>query len=405
VFFTESTFRARKFTSAAPSLDAQTAVQLMLWGLAGLLGFLCGGLASRNIKGPTAICAIFLLLMLGSVSYSPGMKLTAVSAIGYGAFFAFALALRERCSDREILTGIGAGLSLLVLSAPILYFAHKEPSESLLESSNEGRIHGLTPHAGGLGALAALLIIISISILKSEDLGRWARRLWKLIALGSFGVVGLALAKTSIIALGISGLAMWWRRSAVLRALSPLWMLLVIAVGAAVEVVGVDSLVPHAVIQAVSRGTGSNLSFETLTGRLRIWMYVIGRIEQSPIFGYGFNTGRYVIRKWGTFVVIHCHSMYLQCLLYLGIVGFVFFLIMIAYLAVGFARRPLLWRDWIGIYLLILGLAEQSAFSNLPSTLTLCWFLVMAALRPRAPSGVAAPVPYSADSNAAATSH
>ena len=366
----------------------------MFWGLAGLLGFFCGGLASRNIRGPTAICAIFLLLMLGSVSYSPGMLLTAVSAIGYGAFFAFALALRDRCSDREILTGVGAGLSLLVLSAPFLYFAHAEPSESLLESSNEGRIHGLTSHAGSLGALAALLIIISISLLKSGDLGRWGKRLWKLIALGALGVVGLALAKTSIIALVISGLAMWWRRSAVLRMLSPLWLLLMLVVGGAIEVVGLDSLVPVAVTQALSRGNGSNLSFETLTGRLRIWTYVIGRIEQSPIFGYGFNTGRYVIRKWGTFVVIHCHSMYLQCLLYLGIVGFVLFLIMIAYLVVGFARRPLLWRDWIGIYLLIVGLAEQSAFSNLPSTLTLCWFLVMAALRPRVPSDGTAPVTY-----------
>jgi O-antigen ligase len=94
-------------------------------------------------------------------------------------------------------------------------------------------------------------------------------------------------------------------------------------------------------------------------------------------------------------VVIHCHSMYLQCLLYLGIVGFAFFVIMIAYLVVGFARRPLLWRDWLGIYLLILGLAEQSALSNLPSTFTLCWFLVMAALRPRVtPDAAPAPASY-----------
>ena len=52
----------------------------------------------------------------------------------------------------------------------------------------------------------------------------------------------------------------------------------------------------------------------------------------------------------------------------------------IGYVIVGFARRPVLWRDWIGFYLLLWGIAEQGALTNLPSVFSLVWFLAMAAL-------------------------
>ncbi len=386
VFFTESTFRTRKFSAAGPSIDAQILVQLIFWGLAGSVGFLCGGLAPRNIKGPTAICALFIFVMLVSTSYSPGMRLTAVSAIGYSAFFVFALAMRRHCSDREILTGVGLGLSVIVLSAPILFFAHAEPAKALQESATGERIHGLAEHAAGLGALAAMLIIVSISILRIGGLGRWGARMWKFVAIGSVIVLGLAFAKTAIIGLFASGLLMWWRRRPLLRALSPIWIVSTIAVVGTVAAVGINSLLPKSITHFLSRGHGSANDVGTLTGRTRLWEVVIGRIERSPLFGYGWNTGRFeIFDKSSRFPQIHTHNMYLQCLLYLGIVGFILFAAMIVYFLVGFARRPLLWRDWIGIYLLIQGLAEQGALTNMPTTYTLVWFLVMASLRPPEP--------------------
>lgn len=384
VFFTEATFRTRKFSAAAPSIDAQILAQLMIWGLAGLLGFLSGGLSLRNIKGPTLICALFIFLMLLSAGYSPGMRLTAVSAIGYGAFFVFALAMRRHCSDREILTGLGIGLSLIVLSAPILFFAHAEPAKALQENATgQQRIHGLAEHAAGLGALAAILVIASVSILQNGGLSRWVARMWKFIAIGAIIVLGLAFAKTAIIALVVSGLLMWWRRRPLLRALSPVWIVSVITVVGTVAAVGLDNLLPKSIVHFLSRGHGSSNDVGTLTGRTRLWEVVIAKIERSPLIGYGWNTGRYeIFDKASKFPQIHSHNMYLQCLLYLGIIGFILFAAMIVYVLVGFARRPLLWRDWIGLYLLILGLAEQGSLTNMPTTFTLLWFLVIASLRP-----------------------
>src|SRR5579883_1331812 len=150
VFFTEATFRARKFSSSAPSVDAQVLLQLLVWGVAGLMGVLYGGLSPRRLRGPTLVAAAFLLLMLLSVTYSPTPKLTLVSSVGYCAFFAFALALQRRQNEGAMLKSVASGLALIVLTAPILFFAHKEPAETVVAGSNEGRIHGLAEHAAGL---------------------------------------------------------------------------------------------------------------------------------------------------------------------------------------------------------------------------------------------------------------
>jgi O-antigen ligase len=394
VFFTDATFRTRKFTAAATSIDAQVALQLLFWGLAGLVGFLTGGLSPRNFKGPTAVCALFILLMLVSTAYSPGVRFTAVSSIGYMSLFVFAIAMRRQLSDREILTGVGLGLSVIVLTAPLLFFAHAEPAKALQESaSGQQRIHGLAEHAAGLGALSAMLIIISISILQIGGLGPWTRRMWRCIAFGSFVVLGLAFAKTAIIALTASGLLMWWRRKAFLRALTPLWVASVGAVVGLIAVVGIHGLLPQSIIHLLARGRGSSNDVGTFTGRTRLWEVAIRKIEHSPLFGYGWNTGRFeIFDKASRFPQIHTHNMYLQCLLYLGALGFVLFAAMIVYVLAAFARRPLLWRDWIAISRMILGLAEPSSLTNMPTTFTLLWFIVIAALRPREAEAEAQPV-------------
>lgn len=388
VFITESTFRTRKISAAAPTLDPQVLAQLTVWGLAGLLGFMSGGLAPRNIKGPTAVCALFIFVMLLSAAYSPEMRLTAVSAIGYGAFFAFALAMRRHCSDREILTGLGIGLSLIVLSAPIFFFAHAEPAKPVQEAmTGQQRIHGLAEHAAALGALSAALVIVSVSLVRMEGVSRGGARMWKVVACGAVIVLALAFAKTAIIALCVSGLLMVWRRKPLLRALTPIWVVGGAAFVSIVAAVGIDNILPRSIVHLLSRGRGSSNDVGTLTGRTRIWELVIGKIKHSPLFGYGWNTGRVeIFDKASRFPQIHSHNMYLQCLLYLGIVGFVLFATMIVYVLAAFARRPLLWRDWIGIYLLILGLAEQSSLTNMPTAYTLLWLLVIASLRPPSPT-------------------
>jgi exopolysaccharide production protein ExoQ len=394
VFVTEATFRTRKITAAAPAIDAQILAQLTIWGLAGLAGLLSGGLAPRNLKGPTAVCALFIFVMLLSAGYSPGMRLTAVSAIGYGAFFAFALALRRHCSDRQILTAVGIGLAAIVLSAPLLFFAHAEPAKALQENmTGQQRIHGLAEHAAALGGLAAALVIVSVSLLRMEGQSRWGARLWRLVAILAAVVLCLAFAKTAIIALCGSSLLMVWRRKPLLRALSPLWIGGGAAFVAIVAAVGIDNLLPRSIVHLLSRGHGSSNDVGTLTGRTRIWELVISRIERSPLIGYGWNTGRFeIFDKASRFPQIHSHNMYLQCLLYLGVIGFVLFAAMIVYTLAAFARRPLLWRDWIAIYLLTLGLAEQSSLTNMPTAYTLLWFLVIASLRPAEPSPQRTPV-------------
>jgi exopolysaccharide production protein ExoQ len=61
-----------------------------------------------------------------------------------------------------------------------------------------------------------------------------------------------------------------------------------------------------------------------LTGRIPLWIQVLGLIRQNPYFGYGFLSFQDVTQSaWGA---MHAHNDYLQQWFTLGIVGFVLFL-------------------------------------------------------------------------------
>jgi exopolysaccharide production protein ExoQ len=62
---------------------------------------------------------------------------------------------------------------------------------------------------------------------------------------------------------------------------------------------------------------------ETLTGRLGIWAFVLGRALEQPWLGHGFHSFRNVIPPFGSFEAWHAHNEVLQQFYTYGVLGIV----------------------------------------------------------------------------------
>jgi hypothetical protein len=62
---------------------------------------------------------------------------------------------------------------------------------------------------------------------------------------------------------------------------------------------------------------------ETLTGRLGIWVFVLGRALEQPWIGHGFHSFRNVIPPFGSFEAWHAHNELLQQFYTYGVLGIV----------------------------------------------------------------------------------
>ena len=383
VFITESSFRTRQF-AVSVTLDWQVALQLAVWGFAGIFGILLGAIGSANLRRPIGFgFALFLLLMIFSGLYAPpAVRLGAfASAIGYVTFYAFALGVARHLTERQAWLGVALGLAADVLSAPFLFVAHLEPGGDLQESTDQGRMHGFLSHSGELGTDAALLCIFALLIAtRSERKGRWYA-----LAAVSFVIIILSTGKTGLAALFVSGGIIWWRRNLVLRALTPVWAAAGLFFGFLMATVGLQNLIPNGVLELVSR-SGHASDALTMTGRTKIWSFAFDRWLDRPFMGWGWNSGRFII--FGFFqgwTILQFHSMYLNCLVYLGAVGLLVFLVVLLYRLVPFFSNPDFTWDWLYLFILVEGLAEQGALSDKPTVHSFVFMLCLLSFAHRSP--------------------
>lgn len=126
---------------------------------------------------------------------------------------------------------------------------------------------------------------------------------------------------------------------------------------------------------------------ETLTGRLGIWAFVLGRAVEQPWIGHGFHSFRNVIPPFGSFEAWHAHNEVLQQFYTYGVVGIVLLvgtygsLWRYAKRVAGPAVRPLVTS--LLIFVAVRGLADTENFDlSLPLWLITVLSLALAAGKP-----------------------
>jgi len=184
--------------------------------------------------------------------------------------------------------------------------------------------------AGAFWAMLAALILVR-------------QKRYKILLLGAAGIVAFGQALTG----GRAGYAAWVLTGLILGLFK--WRKYLILIPAAIIII---YFAFPGVFQRVLTGfgekdvTGQEVinQYELTSGRAQIWPYVIDKIEESPVVGYGRlamrRTGltEYLGAKFGSSEAFpHPHNLYLEAMLDNGVLGalpiFIFFIVVISYSA------------------------------------------------------------------------
>jgi O-antigen ligase len=133
-------------------------------------------------------------------------------------------------------------------------------------------------------------------------------------------------------------------------------------------------------LMSVSR-SGDASEVLTLTGRTDLWSFVLGKVAERPLFGYGFNSAETVLsRDWygNADAGYSAHNVLLQSLLTVGIVGTLPFALVYALLIHRWlTEQQQTLASYLTPYLMILGITEIH-IASMPVLLSLVVFLAMA---------------------------
>lgn len=375
LFVTIGNFRSRAW--ADKSLDWQVLLKGLMWLTAGAVGAVHLPRTRSMLATPRVLAgALFITVLVISTLWSAAPGYTLMSAGAYACLFLFALTLTHRLDERELLLAVAVGLGAIVVPSLLL-----APVANSLAGASPGstgaldnRLAGISDHPIGLAETSALFILACGALLPKVT-----RRRWLLVAM-----IGAALAAIFLSQSRMPGIAMLaaiaivtiYRRGA-WSALLPVALLVGTAIALVVVSYGFDALIPRDVLRLVSR-SGSVQEVATLSGRLRVWDVVLAQIAVSPWFGHGHATGQVVLLPhFEAWSLVHAHNLFLQSLLYVGIIGTLPLAIAVLGQIGAFFRAPNLFRDVIIFYTLIIGVTETSLLSNLPGAQSLLWMVAL----------------------------
>lgn len=375
MFLTDASFRARSW--ADKSVDAQLLIKGAVWLGCGLVGMIRMSRAGWLLGRPPALFTLlFMVLLFASALWSPIPSYTMVSALAYSLMFLFGMAAAEVLDERHFLYALALGAGLVVLpSLAIAPFAMGLTPPSPGSTGTADRLRGLTDHPIPLAEIGALFTF-AVTVLWSRARGFAPRLgLGLLVVMGAATVV-LTQSRTPPLAMVVAAIAFLAYRRGGAVLLLPTLTLTLGTVFLVESMGGLANVLPADLLEGISR-SGNSKEVLTFSGRMAIWSNVLDRIAQAPILGYGHATGMVLFKSFVRWKITHAHNLYLQALLYTGVIGFS--LLMGAFLCQlrMFATQPSPVRDILVLYIMLKGLTEQSVLSNMPSGTVAVWMVTV----------------------------
>jgi exopolysaccharide production protein ExoQ len=312
--------------------------------------------------------------------WAQDFDLTAKRLMSFAILCVVAVAVVRRFSLRQILmwTLFTTVLFLLVALALELVSGAFRPFVPGYRFSG-------TQHPNGEGVECGLLFLSAVALAKIEKL---RRRQFGVIALVGFIFLILTASRTSLTAT-LLAVAVFLvigssqrTRTVVVPALGICVCLLVLLV-----VTGLSKGLQSAAL--LGRTDDTSESVESFSGRTAIWRDVGPYISDRPLAGYGYGGFWTATRigtisdeeKWG---VPDSHSTYVDCLLALGVVGLVLYLLSLfaaLWRAVAFYRRTLDSHYAFLAALLVFCIVDGFLESGLGQATLLTLFALIAVIR------------------------
>ncbi|MBC7906775.1 MAG: O-antigen ligase family protein [Rhodospirillaceae bacterium] len=375
MFLTDASFRARSW--ADKSVDAQVLFKGAVWMGCGLVGMIRLSRAGWLLTRPPALFGLlFICLLFASALWSPVPNYTMVSALAYALMFLFGMAAAEVLDERHFLYAVALGAGLVVLpSLAIAPFAMGLTPPSPGSTGTADRLRGLADHPIPLADIGALFTF-AVAMLWSQARSFGPRLGFAILVLMGVVTVFLTQSRTPPLVMIAAVLVfLAYRRGGALL-LVPTVTLCLGSVFLVESMGGLANVLPPDVLESFSR-SGSSKEVLTFSGRMSIWSTVMDRIAQAPVLGYGHAAGMALFKGFARWKITHAHNLYLQALLYTGVIGFTLLMGVFVCQLRMFAANPSPVRDIVVLYTMLKGLTEQSVLSNMPSGTVAVWMVTV----------------------------
>ncbi|HEX3726962.1 MAG TPA: O-antigen ligase family protein, partial [Pirellulales bacterium] len=142
-----------------------------------------------------------------------------------------------------------------------------------------------------------------------------------------------------------------------------------------------SGLLTDDLLASVSRSGDANEMYQ-FTGRTDVWQYVIERIGEKPLTGYGYACSRFVMAEYNQMlgddlVGFHAHNTLLNIALATGVVGGSLLVLMVLQQAFYLLTLPAIFPDVVLLLIGTAGIADAVAFSPIPDAFTVIWLLAL----------------------------
>jgi exopolysaccharide production protein ExoQ len=310
---------------------------------------------------------------LATLPFSIAKGYSAAAWVSLAGVLLFIPAAMRVLGGFRLLTAIATGLVAFLVGSWFAYLFVPEIgvfNEQVTQTEVFERMGGLA-HPNELGMYAAFTTVLF------AGLGVSRRLSWSFAFLGMLlGIVTLigCFSRTSMVVCAV-GLAVTlqgqWRLRSNLTGISLGIGLASFGLLIAFGTGQLDWLIEDALRKLTK--TGSTDELATATGRTEIWSYAISQIAESPLYGYGYCSARFVMEEHS----YHCHNIVLNALMFGGIVSGLIVAAMCVYLLSGILFNPRPEIDGLASILLAGGMVEGLLGAPSPAAAIFLWFMLI----------------------------
>lgn len=363
-------------------IDLQSALKFGIWtsGLALVLWRL--PLLVQALRHlPSASLLAFGVWAVFSATYSVSPLYTAAAGLAFIGLWVTATTLALTSSEKVGLLVITGALIAGMAISLLLYLTIPDRVMVPTEAGTVFRLAGVFGSPNTIGRAAALAMLTSLMLCYQLRRREAALLMLTTLVLSS-ACLYLSGSRASSFALAMGVVVVLLHRRPWLAAIS-----VVLAICASLVLFFSPDL--RLELAALISRSGRVSEVMTLTGRTQIWSYVVDKIGDAPLIGYGFATTREVIpagyfTMWG-WTTTSAHNLWLQAWITTGLIG----LSLVVASQVGWAveaiRRSNPVRDGLIVFVLVNGLFEAGPMGPSVNLLTMvmCWALALG-FKPRA---------------------
>ncbi|HLN22993.1 MAG TPA: O-antigen ligase family protein, partial [Patescibacteria group bacterium] len=315
-FMTDALLRSRG--AGETSADWESVLKLAIWLGAGVIGLAHIGPFRKAFNRPGPILLlIYVVACLFSAFYAPSPIYSFGSAISVAALYAFSFALSVRLRADQILWALVLSLTVFLGIGWVVFMVNPELGASPFTTVNGmvDRFCGIAGQADSMGSVCTKYLG-AIFLL-------WHGGRCKLLYAMPLAALGAASLLASDARTGMIALAAGIAAVLLLRSRWGTGVFLLLGLSTAL-LLQVAPLHLDGLMSGFSR-SGDPSELSTLTGRLEIWQFAIQKIQESPIFGFGYNSSKVVLGQHLGFenglMIDTAHNLWLQNMLSVGLVG------------------------------------------------------------------------------------